>query len=91
MAKPDKSRQYDPEETQQETAARRIDKASEKLAERCDLFVRTLRNNARDLSPYKRQLLSAWLKRHCERMQSTLDESHGIPPLGLDGLPDYDE
>lgn len=86
----DASKQYDPEETRQETAARVIDKASERFAERSDLFVRTLRNNARDLSPYKRQIVSAWLKRHCERLQTTLDESEGIPPLGLDGLPEYE-
>jgi hypothetical protein len=31
------------------------------------------------------------LKRHCERLQATLDEGEGIPRLGLDGLPDYDD
>jgi ribosomal protein L29 len=87
----DKAKQYDPEETREEMAARRIDAASEQFAERCDKFVKTLRSNARSLTPYKRQITSAWLKRHCERLQSTLDEGDAIPPLGLDGLPDYDE
>jgi hypothetical protein len=78
----------DPEETRQEAAARRIDQGADKWAERCDTFVKTLRNNARDLSPYKRQVAQAWLKRHCERLQATLDESEGIAPLGLDSMPD---
>lgn len=78
----------DPEETVQEAAARRIDKGADLWAERCDKFVKTLRNNARDLSPYKRQVAQAWLKRHCERLQATLDESEGIAPLGLDTMPD---
>lgn len=85
------SKQKDPEETKEEEAARRVDEASRHFAERCDKFTTTLRANARNLTPYKRQIASAWLKKHCERLQSTLDESHGIPPLGLDGLPDYDE
>lgn len=78
----------DLEETREEEAARRIDKASEKWAERNDYFVKTLRSNSRSLTPYKRQLVSAWLKRHCERLQATLEESEGIPALGLDSLPD---
>jgi hypothetical protein len=78
----------DPEETIQEGAARRIDNGADLWADRCDTFVRTLRNNARDLTPYKRQVTSAWLKRHCERLQATLDESEGIPRLGLDAMPD---
>lgn len=86
----DKRKQHDPEETREEAAARRIDTAAEHFSERCDLFVRTLRNNARDLTPYKRQITAAWLKRHCERLQRTLDESDEIPPLGLDGMPDLD-
>ena len=45
---------YDPEETAQEAAARRIDKGSELWAERCDKFVKTLRHNSRGLTPYKR-------------------------------------
>lgn len=83
-------KQHDPEETREEAAARRIDRGSELFADRSDKFVATLRNNARDLTPYKRQILSAWLKRHCERMQTVIEETSGIPPLGLDGLPDYD-
>lgn len=85
------SKQYDPEETREQQAARRITKAADQFDERCDLFVRTLRANAASLTPYKRQVLSAWLKRHCERLQSTLDESGGIPPLGLDHMPDWDD
>lgn len=80
----------DPEETREETAARRIDAAADRFADRCDLFTRTLRSNAATLTPYKRQLVSGWLKRHCERLQSTLDEGQSIPPLGLDSLPDDD-
>lgn len=83
-------KQHDPEESKEEAAARRIDRASEQFADRCDLFTRTLRSNARDLTPYKRQMVQGWLKRHCERLQSTLDESQGIPALGLDELPDLD-
>lgn len=84
-------KQHDPEETREEMAARRIDSAAGTFAERCDLFVRTLRNNARDLTPYKRQLVGGWLKQHCERMQRTLNDADEIPPLGLDGLPDLDD
>jgi hypothetical protein len=87
----EQSKQYDPEETKEEAAARRIDKGSDAFAARCDLFVTSLRSNARDLTPYKRQIVSGWLKRHCERLQATLDEGEGIPRLGLDGLPDYDD
>jgi hypothetical protein len=83
------AKQHDPEETKEERAARIIDDKSEKFAERCDQFVKTLRVNARGLTPYKRQITSAWLKRHCERLQSALDESDSIPPLGLD-MPDID-
>jgi hypothetical protein len=82
-------RTYDPEETREEAAARRIDKGSDMFADRCDKFVVTLRNNARALTPYKRQLTSAWLRRHCERLQRTLDDSEEIPALGLDGLPEF--
>lgn len=85
------SKQYDPEETREEAAARRIDKASNLFAERCDAFVKTLRANGRDLTPYKRKLVSGWLKQHCERLQRTLDDTDQVPPLGLDGLPDYDD
>jgi hypothetical protein len=80
----------DPEETKEEQAARRIDAASKHFEERCDKFVKTLRANARGLTPYKRQLTSAWLTKHCARLQATLDESEGIPPLGLTNLPDYE-
>jgi hypothetical protein len=80
----------DPEETREETAARRIDAGSVKFDDRCDIFVKTLRANARGLTPYKRQLTSAWLKKHCERLQATLEEADGIPALGLTDLPDYD-
>jgi len=82
--------QYHSEETREEAAARRIDAAAERFSDRADLFVKTLRANARDLTPYKRQITAAWIKRHCERLQSTLDESEGIPPLGLDSMPDVD-
>ena len=88
---PEKSKEYDPEETREETAARRIDAASLKFDERCDKFVVTLRSNAKNLTPYKRQITTAWLKRHCERLQRTLDDSDEIPALGLDGLPDFDD
>jgi len=82
-------KRYDPEETREETAARVIDKASEQYADRCGLFIKTLRNNGRHLTPYKRQLTAAWLKKHHDRMLAALDEGDEIPPLGLDGLPDY--
>jgi hypothetical protein len=87
----DTTKSYDPEESRQDGAARRVDAASERFAERCDLFVRTLRSNGRDLTPHKRALTSQWLKRHCERLHRTLDETEGVPPLGLDGLLDYDD
>lgn len=86
-----KRTKVDPEETREETAARRIDTGSKGFAARCDTYVKTLRNNSRDLTPYKRQLTAAWLKKHCERLQAALDESGGIPPLGLGELPDLDD
>lgn len=82
---------YDPEETAEEQAARRIDKAAALFADRCDHFNRTLRSNAKDLTPYKRQLVLGWVKRHGERLQTSIEDQGGIPPLGLDGLPDIDD
>ena len=80
----------DVEESAEERAARVIDAASQRYAERCDQFATRLRNNGRSLSPYKRKLVGAWLKRHHDRLLATLDDGEGIPPLGLDGLPDYE-
>jgi hypothetical protein len=80
----------DPEATKEEVADFRIDNASRLFAERADKFTRTLRANARSVSAYKRQLTAAWLKRHCERLQATLDDASEIPPLGLTELPDLD-
>jgi len=82
--------QRDPEETREDAAARRIDAASVKFDDRCEMFIKTLRANARALTPYKRQLTSAWLKKHCERLQATLEEADKIPALGLTDLPDYE-
>ena len=81
---------HDPEETREEAAARRIDKAAELWGERNDRFAITLRNNARGLTPYKRELTIAWLKRHCERLQQTLEEGEVIPPLDLNSIPDME-
>lgn len=81
---------YDPEESLEDAAIRRIDQASEKWAERSDKFIKTLRANARHLSPYRRQTTGAWMKLHCERLQATLEERDSIPPLHLDSLPDLE-
>jgi|tagenome__1003787_1003787.scaffolds.fasta_scaffold20245465_2 hypothetical protein len=84
------SNQIDPEETTQERAARVIDNASRHWKERNLKFETTLRNNVRDLSPYKRQVLAAWVKRMTEGIVLEIERTE-VPDLGLDGLPDYDE
>lgn len=86
-----KSKQYDPEETREEQAARRIDEAAKQYRERCIKFEKTLRANARALTPYKRQITAAWLKRLNERLLAAVDDGDEIPPLGIDGLPDYEQ
>ena len=69
-------------------AIRRIDNGARLFGERCDVYAKRLRNNVGELSPYRRQVLSAWLKRHHERLQATLDEASSIPPLDLGTVPD---
>jgi hypothetical protein len=79
----------DPEETRTETSARRINKAAELYAARCDHFIKTLRSNARGLSPHGRAVLADWLKQCESRIHAALDEGSGIPPLGLSD--DFDD
>lgn len=98
MDTPDEAREADREheddwradESVEERAARIVDSASLRYQDRCDTFARTLRNNGRKLTPYKRRMTIAWIERHSQRLVNMLDEDGGIQPLGIADLPNTD-
>ena len=80
----------DPEETEQEKAARIVDNAADIYLDRISKFETTLRSNAANLSTFKRRQTAAWLKKVHDRLNATVDENGGITPLGLSDYPDMD-
>ncbi len=83
---------HDPEETAEETAARRIDKGADLSQDRLHQFRKTIRNNIRELSPYKQKQLMTWWRSNCDAVTKMIEDASDEPArLGLsDDLPDID-